>query len=118
MGAYDHSTNKETLINTNCKLGPVFAITGNTNQTHTYCTQSTCRHGFILTIDHVYDSCVLQVRDGSSSSSPLLGTFCGIEIPPMLQSTQKSLYIRFKTDSSGTNFGFEAAYGSFLEGEK
>ncbi|XP_071062991.1 LOW QUALITY PROTEIN: cubilin [Pseudochaenichthys georgianus] len=58
----------------------------------------------------------VEVRDGSSSSSPLLGTFCGIEIPPMLQSTQKSLYIRFKTDSSVTNYGFEAAYDSFLEG--
>ncbi|XP_054478628.1 cubilin [Anoplopoma fimbria] len=58
----------------------------------------------------------VEVRDGSTSSSPLLGTFCGTEIPPRLQSTQRSMYIRFKTDSSVSNHGFEAAYGSALEG--
>lgn len=62
-------------------------------------------------------SFILQVRDGSMSSSPLLGTYCGVEIPPRLQSTQKSMFIRFKTDSSVSNHGFEAAYGSALEGE-
>lgn len=63
--------------------------------------------------------CVLrvQVRDGSMSSSPLLGKYCGVAIPPMLQSTQSSMYIRFKTDASVNNFGFEAAYGSAIEGE-
>lgn len=68
-----------------------------------------------VTMVHV--SSVFQVRDGSTSSSPLLGTFCGVEIPPRLQSTQRSLYIHFKTDSSVSNHGFEAAYGSALEGE-
>lgn len=62
-------------------------------------------------------SSIFQVRDGSISSSPLLGTYCGNEIPPRLQSTQKSMYIRFKTDSSISNHGFEATYGSALEGE-
>lgn len=52
------------------------------------------------------------------SSSPLLGTYCGVEIPPRLQSTQRSMYIRFTTDSSVSNHGFEAAYGSALEGEE
>uniref|UniRef100_A0A3B4B209 CUB domain-containing protein n=1 Tax=Periophthalmus magnuspinnatus TaxID=409849 RepID=A0A3B4B209_9GOBI len=33
-------------------------------------------------------------RDGSSSSSPLLGTFCGTDMPPRLQSTQRSLFVR------------------------
>ncbi|TWW71482.1 Cubilin Precursor [Takifugu flavidus] len=58
----------------------------------------------------------VEVRDGSMSSSPLLGTYCGVEIPPRLQSTQRSMYIRFTTDSSVSNHGFEAAYGSALEG--
>nr|XP_033495310.1 cubilin [Epinephelus lanceolatus] len=61
-----------------------------------------------------YDS--VEVRDGSTSSSPLLGLFCGVNMPPLLQSTQRSMYIRFKTDSSVSNNGFEAAYGSALEG--
>ena len=60
---------------------------------------------------------LFQVRDGSTSSSPLLGTFCGVEIPPRLQSSQKSMYIKFKTDSSISNHGFEAAYSSGLQGE-
>uniref|UniRef100_A0A671XF34 Cubilin n=1 Tax=Sparus aurata TaxID=8175 RepID=A0A671XF34_SPAAU len=63
-----------------------------------------CRYDFV------------EVRDGSTSSSPLLGTFCGASIPPRVQSTQRSMYVRFKTDSSVNNHGFEAAYGSALEG--
>uniref|UniRef100_A0A8C5HD89 Cubilin n=1 Tax=Gouania willdenowi TaxID=441366 RepID=A0A8C5HD89_GOUWI len=63
-----------------------------------------CRYDFV------------EVRDGSTASSPLLGTFCGTDIPPRLQSTQRSLYIKFRTDSSVTNHGFEADYGSALEG--
>lgn len=59
---------------------------------------------------------IFQIRDGSMSSSPLLGTYCGVQIPPRLQSTQKSMYIRFQTDSSVSNHGFEASYGSVLEG--
>ena len=61
---------------------------------------------------------IFQVRDGSTSSSPLLGTFCGASIPPRVQSTQRSMYVHFKTDSSVSNHGFEAAYGSALEGER
>ncbi|KAK2886327.1 cubilin [Channa argus] len=58
----------------------------------------------------------VEVRDGSTSSSPLLGKYCGVMIPPRLQSTQKSMYIKFRTDSSVSNHGFEAAYDSALEG--
>lgn len=65
----------------------------------------------------VHVSSVFQVRDGSTSSSPLLGTFCGVEIPPRLQSTQRSMYIKFKSDSSVSNHGFEAAYDSAVQGE-
>lgn len=68
-----------------------------------------------LTMTHAFS--VFQVRDGSTSSSPLLGTFCGVEMPPRLQSSQKSMYIKFKTDSSVSNYGFEAAYGSALQGK-
>ncbi|XP_015810319.3 cubilin [Nothobranchius furzeri] len=58
----------------------------------------------------------VEVRDGSSPSSPLLGRFCGIAIPPVLQSSQRSMYIQFRTDSSVSNHGFEAAYDSAIEG--
>ncbi|XP_041824165.1 cubilin [Melanotaenia boesemani] len=58
----------------------------------------------------------VEVRDGSTSSSPLLGKFCGSEIPATLQSTQRSMYIRFRTDSSLSNLGFEAVYDAAMEG--
>lgn len=58
-----------------------------------------------------------QVRDGSTVSSPLIGTYCGNTMPAMLQSTQRSMYIRFKTDMSVSNHGFTAAYDSAMEGK-
>lgn len=57
-----------------------------------------------------------QVRDGPSESSPLIGRYCGTEMPPMLQSTQRSMFIQFKTDSSISNHGFTAEYGSAEQG--
>ncbi|KAL2085662.1 hypothetical protein ACEWY4_018982 [Coilia grayii] len=58
----------------------------------------------------------VEVRDGSSSSSPVIGRYCGNQMPSMLQSTQRSMYIRFKTDASVSNHGFTAAYDSIIEG--
>ncbi|KAK7881367.1 hypothetical protein WMY93_029776 [Mugilogobius chulae] len=49
---------------------------------------------------------------GQRSSSR---TFCGTQIPPRLQSTQGSLYVRFQTDSSVSNLGFVADYGTAIE---
>uniref|UniRef100_A0A3Q4HHJ3 Cubilin (intrinsic factor-cobalamin receptor) n=1 Tax=Neolamprologus brichardi TaxID=32507 RepID=A0A3Q4HHJ3_NEOBR len=80
--------------------------------------------GYVVTLDFLsFDveggSCrydYVEVRDGATSSSPLLGTFCGAQIPPRLQSTQRSMYIKFTTDSSVSNHGFEAAYDSAIEG--
>ncbi|CAL1576609.1 unnamed protein product [Knipowitschia caucasica] len=65
---------------------------------------SSCRYDYV------------QVHDGSSSSSPLLGKFCGTDIPPRLQSTQGFMYVRFQTDASVTNMGFLADYGQAIEG--
>ena len=36
----------------------------------------------------------------------------------MLQSTQRSMYLRFKTDASVTNMGFTAAYAAAEEGKE
>ncbi|CAG5895667.1 unnamed protein product [Menidia menidia] len=82
------------------------------------------QEGYVVTLNFLsFDveggSCrydYVEVRDGSTSSSPLLGTFCGDQLPSRLQSTQRSLYIKFRTDASVSNNGFEAAYGSALKG--
>ncbi|XP_029110994.1 cubilin [Scleropages formosus] len=58
----------------------------------------------------------VEVRDGSTASSPLIGRYCGSRVPPMLQSTQQSMYIRFGTDASVSNHGFTAEYASAIEG--
>ncbi|XP_017555843.2 cubilin [Pygocentrus nattereri] len=58
----------------------------------------------------------VEVRDGATSSSPLIGRYCGSQAPAMLQSTQRHMYILFSTDASVTNHGFTAEYGSVMEG--
>ncbi|KAE8596094.1 hypothetical protein XENTR_v10015965 [Xenopus tropicalis] len=58
----------------------------------------------------------VEIRDGSSSDSPLIGKYCGPEMPVPAQSTQRALYIRFTTDSSATNHGFSISYQSLIEG--
>ncbi|KAJ8337763.1 hypothetical protein SKAU_G00367290 [Synaphobranchus kaupii] len=67
-------------------------------------TSSNCRY------DHV------EVRDGSTVNSPLIGRYCGNQEPDLVQSTQRSMFIRFKTDASVTNHGFTAQYESAEEG--
>merc|ERR1719206_690724 len=41
----------------------------------------------------------LEIRNGGYSSSPLIGRFCGSEIPPVIPSFSNQLYLRFKSDS-------------------
>ncbi|GAB6032010.1 hypothetical protein CHUAL_010385 [Chamberlinius hualienensis] len=56
----------------------------------------------------VYD--YLEIRDGDTSDSPLLGKFCGRDIPEAIVSTNNMLWVKFKTDSSVQNRGFLANY--------
>ena len=36
----------------------------------------------------------LEIRDGISEESPLIGKFCGDDIPAVIQSTQSKIWIR------------------------
>ena len=45
-------------------------------------------------------------RDGTSSSDPLIGTFCAGEHPP-LQATGNGAHVRFFSDDSVTAPGFQ-----------
>nr|DBA25188.1 TPA: hypothetical protein GDO54_012746 [Pyxicephalus adspersus] len=59
----------------------------------------------------------VEVRDGSTEDSTLIGKYCGSEVPLIpAYSTQTSLYVKFVTDASPTNHGFSASYSSLLEG--
>lgn len=55
---------------------------------------------------------MLQVYDGGSIQSPLLGRYCGPQIPAPISSTQNMMTVRFKTDGSTHNTGFMASYTS------
>ena len=43
---------------------------------------------------HFYCDHYLQIRDGSSAASPLLGKLCGYEIPAPIQSTQNHVWMK------------------------
>ena len=50
------------------------------------------------------------MRDGGSSNSPVIGTFCGPQVPGPLTTTGNLMYLKFVTDGSVQNLGFEATY--------
>uniref|UniRef100_A0A8C9LA03 CUB and Sushi multiple domains 2 n=1 Tax=Pavo cristatus TaxID=9049 RepID=A0A8C9LA03_PAVCR len=55
-----------------------------------------------------YDT--LEVRDGRSYSSPLIGVYDGTQVPQFLISTSNYLYLLFTTDKSHSDIGFQIRY--------
>ncbi|HNW89430.1 MAG TPA: C10 family peptidase [Bacteroidales bacterium] len=55
---------------------------------------------------------VVTVYDGSTTASPVLGTFSGSTLPPVVSSTGPVMLVRFQTNSSTTNTGWRATYRS------
>ncbi|XP_029427966.1 CUB and sushi domain-containing protein 2 isoform X2 [Rhinatrema bivittatum] len=55
-----------------------------------------------------YDT--LEVRDGRSYSSPLIGVYDGTQVPQFLISTSNFLYLLFSTDKSHSDIGFQIRY--------
>lgn len=65
-----------------------------------------------------HDNCAydyLEVRDGNSESSPLLGRFCGYDKPDDIKSSSNQLWMKFVSDGSVNKAGFAA---NFFKGEK
>ena len=63
-----------------------------------------------------HDSCIydyLEIRDGHTADSPLLGKFCGYKIPEDIQAKSNKMYVKFVSDSSVQKAGFAA---SFIKG--
>ncbi|XP_037693302.1 cubilin [Choloepus didactylus] len=56
----------------------------------------------------------LAVYDGADTSAPLLGKFCGSELPPSIKSHGESLLLVFKTDSSHTAQGWKMSFRQTL----
>ena len=56
-----------------------------------------------------HDSCAydyLEVRDGHSESSTLIGRYCGYEKPDDIKSTSSRLWLKFVSDGSINKAGF------------
>ncbi|XP_054753630.2 extracellular serine proteinase-like [Lytechinus pictus] len=54
----------------------------------------------------------LSIYDGSDSSAPLIGEYCGLNNPGIITSTGDTMFLRMKSDSSVTKQGFHAKYTS------
>uniref|UniRef100_A0A914Z9H3 CUB domain-containing protein n=1 Tax=Panagrolaimus superbus TaxID=310955 RepID=A0A914Z9H3_9BILA len=52
----------------------------------------------------------LEIRDGPSESSPLIGKYCSMDPPSTIFSSDSSLYVRFVTDFDAKSPGFNATY--------
>ncbi|XP_061178089.1 cubilin-like [Saccostrea echinata] len=96
-----YPANKECLYTINQPLGSVITLTFSAFDLE---GSSNC----------IYD--YLTVYDGGSMQSPLLGRFCGPQIPGPLSSTQNMMTVRFVTDGSTHNTGFQASYTSTAAG--
>ncbi|XP_067113967.1 bone morphogenetic protein 1-like isoform X1 [Osmerus mordax] len=60
-----------------------------------------------------HDNCAydyLEVRDGHSEGSPLLGRFCGYDKPDDIKSSSNRLWMKFVSDGSVNKAGFAANY--------
>lgn len=53
---------------------------------------------------------VVTVYDGSTTASPVLGTYSGSTLPSAVTSTGPQMLIRFQTNASTTNTGWRASY--------
>lgn len=59
-----------------------------------------------------YDT--LEIRDGPSGSSPLIGEYHGTQAPHFLISTGNHMFLLFTTDNSRSSVGFQIRYESEL----
>ncbi|KAI0233877.1 Cubilin [Lamellibrachia satsuma] len=62
--------------------------------------------------DCSFDS--INIYDGHDTSAPLLQTFCGHNVPGDVASSGNTIFVRFKTDHSGTYGGFNIYYSTFV----
>lgn len=65
-----------------------------------------------------HDSCAydyLEIRDGSSESSSLIGRYCGYDKPDDIKSTSNKLWMKFVSDGSINKAGFAV---NFFKGRR
>lgn len=94
------------------------------SQSSQYSNNMNCRWNFssnalvelvFLRFDTETSTDYVNVYDGGSSSSPLVGRFSGSSLPAAITSSSGSLYVNFASDSSGNYDGFVAAYRGMIQ---
>lgn len=60
---------------------------------------------------------LFQIYDGPNTFSPLLGRYCGSELPPTIKSSSNILVVIFKSDWSYELEGFVMSYETLCGGE-
>ncbi|XP_053085585.1 inactive serine protease PAMR1 isoform X2 [Pangasianodon hypophthalmus] len=63
-----------------------------------------------LEFDHRCRYDFVELRDGDSIHSPLIGRYCGDKIPPPIRSSGDSLHIHFVSDGYNNYDGFSATF--------
>jgi len=53
----------------------------------------------------------VELHDGGTINSPIIGTFCGTSTPSTQTSTGHVMFIRFRSDDSVPRSGFNATVG-------
>ncbi|KAF5906580.1 inactive serine protease PAMR1-like isoform X1, partial [Clarias magur] len=66
-----------------------------------------------LEFDHRCRYDFVELRDGDSIRSPLIGRYCGDQIPPPIRSSGDSLHIHFVSDGYNNYDGFSATFQEF-----
>lgn len=95
---------KSYPINVQC-VWTIVTVPGDTielkfNDFHLENSGTTCGYDFV------------DIRDGSSLDSPLIGKFCSSKIIGRISSTGNSLFIRLKSDGTVSEKGFRASWRS------
>jgi tolloid-like protein 1 len=54
----------------------------------------------------------LEIFDGETEKSPILGRLCGSKIPDPLMATGNEMFIRFISDASVQRKGFQATHST------
>ncbi|KAM3183271.1 hypothetical protein ACTXT7_010677 [Hymenolepis weldensis] len=66
---------------------------------------------------HACTNDYVEIRDGYYSGSPLVGRYCGKNLPPMIVSTKSRLWIEYRRSSGSVSNGFVAEYQAVCGGE-
>ena len=63
------------------------------------------------TTTFIFSCDFLAIYNGDSSTSPMIGKYCGASIPPSHISSSKEIMVHFETDNyNGYEFGFKMEY--------